>query len=78
MDYDIFKLLHPFSMLVAGPQGARKSECLKQLLCLKCYIMTNSPERIVWFYGRHKPDLFSSLAQEIPLHRILSRTFYEY
>ena len=26
MDYDIFKLHHPFSMLVAGPRGAGKSE----------------------------------------------------
>ena len=28
--------------------------------------MTNPPERIVLFYGRHQPDLFCSLAQEIP------------
>ena len=28
--------------------------------------MTNPPERIVWFYGRHQPDLCCSLAQEIP------------
>ena len=28
--------------------------------------MTNPPERVVWFYGRHQPDLFCSLAQEIP------------
>ena len=28
--------------------------------------MTNPPERIVWFYGRHQPYLFCSLAQEIP------------
>ena len=66
MDYDIFKFHHPFSMLVAGPRGAGKSEFVKQLLSLKRFIMTNPPERIVWFYGRHQPDLFSSLAQEIP------------
>ena len=53
-------------MLVAGPQGAGKSEFVKQLLFLKCYIMTNPPERIVLFYRRHQPDLFCSLAQEIP------------
>ena len=47
MDYDIFKLHHPFSMLVAGPRGAGKSEFVKQLLSLKCFIMTNPPERIV-------------------------------
>ena len=72
MDYDIFKLHHPFSMLVAGPRGTGKSEFVKQLLSLKCYIMTNPPERIVWFYGRHQPDLFCSLTEEIP-----SIEFYE-
>ena len=66
MDYDIFKWYHPFSMLVAGPRGAGKCEFVKQFLSLKCFIMTNPPERIVWFYGRHQPDLFCSLAQEIP------------
>ena len=66
MDYDIFKLHHPFSMLVAGPRGAGKSEFVKQLLALKRFIMTDPPERIVRFYGRHQPDLFCSLTQEIP------------
>ena len=66
MDYDIFKLHHPFGMLVAGPRGAGKSEFVKQLLSLKQFIMSNPPERIVWFYGRHQPDLFRSLTQEIP------------
>ena len=72
MDYNMFKLHHPFSMLVAGPRGAGKSEFVKQLLSLKCYIMTNPPERIVWFYGRHQPDLFCSLTQDI-----LCIEFYE-
>ena len=70
--YDIFTLHHPFSMLVAGPRGAGKSEFVKQLLSLKRYVMTDPPERIVWFYGRHQPDLFCSLTQEIP-----SIEFYE-
>ena len=66
MNYDIFKLHHPFSMLVEEPRRAGKSEFVKQLLSLKCYIMTDPPERIVWFYGRHQPDQFCSLTQEIP------------
>ena len=41
MDYDTFKLHDPFSMLVAGPRDARKSELVKQLLPLKRYIMMN-------------------------------------
>ena len=66
MDYDIFKFHHPFSVLVAGPRGAEKSDFVKQLLSLKCYIITDPPERIVWFYSRHQPDLFCSLTEEIP------------
>ena len=66
MDYDIFKLHHLFSMLVAGPRGAGKSEFVKQLLSLKRLIMTNPPERIVRYYGSHQPDLFCCLTQEIP------------
>ena len=72
MDYDIFKLHHPFGMLVAGPRGAGKSEFVKQFLFLKHYIMMDPLDRIVWFYGRHQPDLFSSLTQEIR-----STEFYE-
>ena len=66
MDYDIFKLHDPFSMLVAGLRGDGKSEFVKQRLSLKRFIMMNPPERIVWFYGRYQLDLFCSLAQEIP------------
>ena len=66
MDYDTFKLYHPFSMLVAGPRGAGESEFAEQLLFLKLYIITNPPKRIVRFYGRHQPDLFCSLTEEIP------------
>ena len=73
MDYDIFKLHHPFSMLVAAPRGAGKSELVKQLLSLKRYIMTNPPEKIVWLYGRHQPDLFCSLTQEIPCIELYER-----
>ena len=72
IDYEIFKLYHPFSMSVAAPRGAGNSEFVKQLLSLKRYIMTNPLERIVWFYERHQPDLFCSLAQKIS-----SIEFYE-
>ena len=53
-------------MLVAGPQGTGKSEFVKQLLSLKYYVMMDPREKIVWFYGRLKPDLFCSLTQEVP------------
>ena len=45
IDYNIFELHHPFSMLVAGPQGAGKSEFVKQFLSLKRYIMMDRSSR---------------------------------
>ena len=63
MDY-VFKFHHLCSMLVVLVLG--KSEFVKQLLSLKCYIMTNPSERIAWSYSRHQSDLFRFLAQEIP------------
>ena len=65
MEYDIFKLHHPFGMLVAGPRGAGKSEFCKTTLILETLVMTDPPERIVWFYGRDQSCLFCSLTQEI-------------
>ena len=50
MDYDIFKLHHPFSMLVTGPRSAGKSEFVKQILSLKLYIMTNPPENCLFLW----------------------------
>ena len=74
MDYTISSnCIIPFSsMLVAGPRGAGKSEFVKQLLSLKRYIMMDPPKRIFWFHGKHQPDLFCSLTEEIP-----SIEFYE-
>ena len=65
MDYHIFKLHHPFSLLVAGPRDAGENIFVKQVLSFKHYIMMNLPERIVLLYGRHQLDLFCSLTQEI-------------
>ena len=70
IDYDIFKLHHAFSMLVAGPRGAGKSESVKQLLSLKRYIMTNPPE------ASTRPVLFFGTGNT--LHRVLWRASYEY
>ena len=60
--YDIMKLHHQY---VSGRSlRCCKSEFVNQLLSLKRFIMTNPPERIVWFYGRHQPDLFCSYLHE--------------
>ena len=53
-------------MMGIGARDAGKSEFVKQLPLSKRCMMTNPPEGIVWFHGRHQSDLFCSLAQEIP------------
>ena len=69
MDYDILKLHHPFSMLVAGRRGAGKSETT---LILETLHHNESSRENCLVLGRHQPDLFCSLTQEIP-----SIEFYE-
>ena len=49
MDYDIFKLHHPFGMLVTGRRGAGNSEFVKQLLSLRCYIRRNLQRELFGF-----------------------------
>ena len=71
MDYDIFKLHHPFSMLVAGPRGAGKSEFVKQLLSLKGFIMTKSSREnclVLWQTSTRPVSFFDS---RNTLHRVL-------
>ena len=47
MDYDIFKLHHPFIMLVEDTRGAGKSEFVKQLLSLKRHNESSSENCLV-------------------------------
>ena len=52
-------LKHPFSMLVFGGRGVRKTEFRKKLL--RSTLIAPPPERIVWSYAKHQQDLFEEL-----------------
>ena len=52
-------LKHPFSMLVSGGMGVKKTEFTKKLL--KSKLIAPPPERIAWCYAKHQQDLFEEL-----------------
>jgi len=55
------ELQHPFSMLVAGGRKAGKTEFTKKLLKSTHEIINPSPERIIWCYSKHQPELYEEL-----------------
>ena len=76
-DYDIFKLHHPFSMLVAGPRGAGKRVC-KATLVLEMFHHDESSRQncLVLWSTSTRPVLFFDTRNT--LHRVLQRTSYKY
>lgn len=56
-------LKHPFSMLVSGGRKAGKTEFTKALLRYSNNIIDPAPERIVWCYIKHQPELYKELMQ---------------
>ena len=57
-------LKHPFSMMIAGGRKAGKTEFTKRLLT--SHLIEPKPERIVWCYAKHQPDLYKQLLANIP------------
>ena len=54
---------HPFSMVVSGPSGSRKSVWTKKLLLSS--LIQPSPERIIWCFGQWQP-LYDNIRKKIP------------
>ena len=57
------ELGHPFSMVVAGSRKSGKTVFTKHILQYGKYLMpaTGAPERIIWAYSKHQPDLYEEL-----------------
>ena len=55
------ELQHPFSMLIAGGRKAGKTEFTKKPLKSEHDIINPPPERIVWCYSKHQPELYDEL-----------------
>ena len=59
-------LSHPFSLLVSGGRGVGKTVFTKKLLKHKSSMIENTPQRIIWCYGKHQPLLFEELLKIEP------------
>lgn len=57
----IMELQHHFSILVAGGRKAGKTEFTNSLLRESRLTIDLPPERIVWCYSKHQPELFKEL-----------------
>ena len=51
------RLQYPFSMLVAGGRVAGKTTFTKHLLKERNWLIHPTPQRIIWFYAKHQPNL---------------------
>lgn len=69
--YD-FSLLHPFTMIVAGPTGSGKSTWIKRLCDLSNNVSLNPPKKIIYFYGEYQP-LFSTFKNVEFIHGLQER-----
>ena len=56
---------HPFSMLVAGAMGAGKTTFTKHLLKERDWLMHPTPQRIIWCYAKHQPNLLKELIEVV-------------
>ena len=61
----VFKLIHPFTMIIAAPTGFGKSHFVAKLLKHRETMIEPPPERIIYLYKRWQP-LFEEMKESIP------------
>ena len=59
------RLIHPFTMMVAGPTSCGKTHWTKNLLLSSKDLLTPEPESIVWFYGEYQ-QTYADLQTKLP------------
>ena len=52
-------------MLVAGAMGAGKTTFTKHLLKERDWLMHPTPQRIIWCYAKHQPNLLKELIEVV-------------
>ena len=57
------RLQHPFSMLVACGRGAGKTTFTKHLIKERNWLIHPTPQRIIWCYAKHQPNLLQELTE---------------
>ena len=60
------QLKHPFNILVADGSGAWNTTFTKNLLKEENWLIHPTPQRVIWCYANHQPDLLSELTETLP------------
>ena len=60
------QLKHPFSILVADGSSAGNTTFTKNLLKEGNWLIHPTPQRVIWCYANHQPDLLSELTETLP------------
>ena len=61
------QLKHPMSMLISGGRGAGKTVFTLNLIRYAGHIFNQIPNRIVWCYAKHQPQLLEELHKINPI-----------
>jgi hypothetical protein len=64
-DFEGFKFIHPFTMIISGPTMSGKSTWIKKVLIHSDQLISPVAERILWIYKRWQP-LYDELKHWIP------------
>ena len=64
VDFDP-RFKHPCTCMVVGPSQSGKSWFVIKLINSLRLMFDPPPERIVWYYGSHQPDLFRELGDKV-------------
>jgi len=66
MNYpDVLKFKHPFTGVCAGPTGSGKTVLMRKLIKHASSTIDPSPEKIIWYYSEHQPDLVRELGSMV-------------
>ena len=56
-----FPFKHPFTAICSGPTGCGKTVLMKRLIQHVEHVVRPRPERVLWYYNEHQPDLVHEL-----------------
>ncbi|GFY45942.1 uncharacterized protein TNIN_205971 [Trichonephila inaurata madagascariensis] len=71
---DSLKLVHPFTLILAGPSGSSKSQFVKKLIENK--MIKPFPKKIVWCYGVYQ-TLYEEMSN-ISFHEGIPSNLHQY
>ena len=55
------RFVWPYSLLLCGPMGCRKTTWIVELLKSHEEMCTHMPKKLIWIYGVEQPELFRLL-----------------